>query len=154
MSRKAIDLLAGGGTSDLLFRGAGKAGNGSNEAYYDTQSAETRQYHQSQIDKIRQFRRENPGAIEGDAELLAMETELYENSLGNYPETNPQPKNSRLEQIREIARNDPAAYEANKALQQEQLALIQASLPAPQTVEPSPTTSQPAPAESAATGEI
>jgi hypothetical protein len=36
---------------------------------------------------------------------------------------------ARLAQIREISRNDPNAYESNKALQREELSLIEASLP-------------------------
>jgi hypothetical protein len=47
----------------------------------------------------------------------------------------PAPPPSRLEQIREIARNDPDAYDANKELQGERLALTEAAMPAA----PSPT---------------
>lgn len=97
---------------------------------------------------IRRFRQQWPQDYEADAEMRAAELALLSASLGEKPAAGsivPPPASNadmRLKEIRQLRRDDWQAYESNKALQAEELSLIEGSLP---PTAPIPTASEIAP---------
>jgi hypothetical protein len=103
---------------------------------------------------IRRYRQQWPQDYERDSEMQAAELALLSASMGEKPPAQsalPAPVSDadmRLREIRQLRRDDWQAYESNKALQAEELSLIEASLPksAPvSTGSDGATSSQPAP---------
>jgi hypothetical protein len=96
------------------------------------------------LQEIRTINRNDPSSFDRDRALNDEYLSLLEAKEGDKPvavapaasaerqsaQVEQKPQGDRLSQIREIARSDPRGYESNSALQQEQLQLIQASLPA------------------------
>lgn len=106
---------------------------------------------------IRAFRQQWPDAYEKDAEMQRTELALLSASLGEKPSAQaalPAPASdgeARLREIRAIIRDDPDALTRNPALEREQIALIEASLPrvgSPATLERARTETHTPPMES------
>ncbi|MCK1400129.1 hypothetical protein IVB45_18585 [Bradyrhizobium sp. 4] len=87
---------------------------------------------------IRAFRAQWPDDYSQDHDMQALELRLIDNELGNAPApasaAKPEPgkfavsRGSRMDEIRQIMRDDPDSYNSNKALQAEQLSLIEAQI--------------------------
>lgn len=93
---------------------------------------------EARLAEIRQTIRGDPSAYDGlQAEQLtlleAQQAAGGKVSTGKAVVASAAPSGDRLEQIREMRRNDPDAYNADKGLQAQELALIEASLPAAST---------------------
>lgn len=116
------------------------------------------------LQDIRAFRQQWPDAFAQDREMQAAELRLIDIQLGNTPapavEAKPEPgkfavpRGSRMDEIRQIMRDDPDRYNSDRALQNEQLSLIEAQL-ASRSAEVSngSTPATPAPAVPGNTGE-
>jgi hypothetical protein len=97
--------------------------------------------HAARLAEIRQIARNDPRGFDSnralqDQQLALLELQQAANGTVAPSQSKPAPSatpappaTDRLSQIREIARNDPQKYESDHALQQEQLALIEASIP-------------------------
>lgn len=87
---------------------------------------------------IRRYRQQWPGDYSQDKDMQAAELRLIDIQLGNAPAPVVAPKSepgklvvqpgSRMAEIRQIMRDDPDRYNADRALQNEQLALIEAEI--------------------------
>lgn len=86
---------------------------------------------------IQHIRRTDPARWERDLDMQATERRMIDVERGTFNSSEyhsaPPPQNYKLEQIRELRRNDPAAYDADKGMQARELSLIEASLPAAAT---------------------